>query len=160
MTEDTQFIDAEQFQGSQQDKLTFRMLVMEHLRRILKLSSVEFVGGYWQSRMKVVGGGTFSEEYYVPDTREEYSNAVDVLYDMLYPHFDKEMLEAGEKAEQDTKQAYKDALYDDNRDKEQKFNKQQYRHDKREIKRKLFRDISCFLKRNKYMEGAVFEEEV
>ena len=150
--EEPKFIDAEQYTGGQNKELTFRMIVLEHLRKILSLSCAEFHGGYWEIRP-----GKFGDlSVYVPDARECYTNSVDSLHDILYPHFDKEMSKISEDTEKERIEAY-DRIWGGKGRAEHKV--QDYRFKKVDIKRKLFRGLNCFLERTKYMEGKVFEEE-
>lgn len=157
--EDVRFIDAESYSGGQDKKITFRLIILEHLRKILNLSCCEWHGGFEQTRVKPIGGTTVTEYTYIQDSREKYGNAVDSLHDVLYPHFDEIMTKESEEHEKELEQIYEDSHYQNDRN-EKKFDKQNYRQQKVEYKRKLFRNLNCFLKRNKYMEGKVFEEEV
>jgi hypothetical protein len=174
--ENVKFIDAESYQGKGEEKLTFRMIVLEHLKKIGTYASVEFRGGYWEDRSFVVAGGGAVNTFrtYVPDTRETYSNSVEYLYDLLYPHFDDEMKKAGDKAKKKIDEAYKDNTIivekereDKTREEEKEYdrvfrnlkNRQSFRFFRREINRELFRDLSCFLHRQKYMEGKSFIDE-
>lgn len=152
--DEVQFIDAEQYSGRVDEKLTFRMIVLEHLRRMGKLSSVEFRGGGYEVREIVSPGYTNYVKTWIADTREEYSNAVDYLSDILCPYYDDEMRKADEELE-----AEREKLYDDCNQDPKNFDKQNYRDEKRYIKRKLFRALNRFLFRAKYLEIKSFEEE-
>lgn len=157
MTTDGNFVDAEQYQGEGVEKLSFRSIILEHLRNIAKYSSVEFRGGYFEN--KLVGSHGASQQVYVPDSRDVYINAVDVLSDMLYPHFDDELKQAEEVLNQelsDTYQKYRKGVNDDELSQESLH--QQWRFDKLSLKRKLFRHICSFLYRKKYLELGSFEE--
>jgi hypothetical protein len=163
------FIDAESFQGGSDDEITFRMIVLEHLRRIGKIASREFIGGYWNDKETNIGG---SMHIYVPDSREEYSNAVDYLYDILFPHFDDQI-----KKEVEEYKEWSDNKFDElivkytTEDKETGervytqregpvwIDKERYKTAKvKVVKRKLFRIINSFLQRNNYLESVRFEE--
>ena len=92
-----EFIDAETQWKSDKDDISFRYVVLKHLMKITLLGSVEFRGGYWQQKTKVSKeGGSYTEKVYIPDTREEYGNAINVFYDLLIPHFDSEMVKKGD----------------------------------------------------------------
>lgn len=149
--EDTQFIDAENYHHNQ-ERITFRDIVLLHLKKISTYAGVEWCGGYWNERIKPVGNGVISEKYYVPDTREVYCNAVDYLADILYPHFDEKMTKAEEELNKKLDKLYKDYSG------EKSFDKQNYRQDKTKIKRKLFRELCSFLRRKTYFDSIAIEE--
>lgn len=160
-----QFVDAESYSGKADEKISFRMIVLEHFRRICSLASKEFRGGYWEKRpYQVTAGYIENFRIYVPDTREEYSNAVDCLFDILYPHFDEQMKEDYKKFEiwAEKKEEEIEEYYSDEEGKERyKGATNHFKTDLiKKIKRKLFRHLSSFLKRNGYLEGKSFEEEI
>jgi len=162
---DPKFIDAESYQGTKDDGLTFKEIVLQHLRRIGGLASKEFRGGYWQDRTKMVGGVGIKERYYIPDSREEYGNAIDFLHDLLLPYFDKKIEDKAkdfytkiEEARKDclkkTSVKEKEVLSDDYYKKESdKISVEEYKLKKLRIKRELLQEISLLLKRKKYLEG-------
>lgn len=151
---DVSFVDAEGFTGSNADKLTFRFIVLEHLRKILRLSSVEFCGGYYKDVWNTVGGATKKTTTYIQDTGESYCNAVDALHDILYPHFDKHTKDKSKKYDEDLDKAKQKCS------KELEFNLEMYKRMKVEIKRHMFRELNVFLKTNHYMESQSFDEVV
>ena len=156
-SEDVKFVDAESYMGGGKEKLTFRGILLLFLNKILSLSCVEWHGGYWEEKTKIIGGMGTTEKHYIPDSREIYCNAVNSLSDILLPHFDKEMKKSEEECEKELKEAYQNNIYE--KDGKKGFDKQSYRNDKVEVKRKLFRALNLFLERVKYMEGKVFEDE-
>lgn len=157
-SKDIQFVDADSpYLGGQDKKLTFKLIVLEHLRRIATFASKEMRGGYWQDRTKIVGGMSLTEHFYVPDSREEYSNAINYFSDILSPHFDGEMKQAEEKINKDLDKAYKDS-FNKADDEKKKFDMQAYRNKKAELKRQLFRDLNSFLYRKKYLELGSIED--
>lgn len=166
-----QFVDAESFQGGTDEKVTFRMIVLEQLRRLGKIASQEFKGGYWVDKAFNIGGSIQIVHTYVPDSREEYSNAIDYLFDILYPHFDKQMhkdLEGFETwSEEETEKLFEQYSTTDEKGVKVFTKKKAYVFIDQEryktevikrIKRKLFRHINCFLQRNNYLESSRFEE--
>ncbi|MBN1385384.1 hypothetical protein JW968_00210 [Candidatus Woesearchaeota archaeon] len=159
--DDVKFIDAESYQGRADEKLTFKMIVLEHLRKIGGYSSCEFLGGYWQERPDPRPNSNAIIKIYIPDSREVYSNSVEYLYDILYPHFDEEMKKIGQEAEKMLEDAYNENT--DIIDGERRFKNVDvritFRDVKRQISRELFRELSCFLYRQKYMEGKSFIDE-
>ncbi|KKK85206.1 hypothetical protein LCGC14_2775650, partial [marine sediment metagenome] len=88
------FVDAEQYQGqSHIENLSFKEILLRHLKRITELASKEMRGGFWETKSQILASSMVAENrYYVADTREEYSNAVDCLADLLLPYFDKKMV--------------------------------------------------------------------
>lgn len=142
--EDIKFIDAEAYLPQNQG-LTFKDIVLQHFKKIGNLASVEWRGGYYNEKTQVVSNAILTTKEYVPDTREEYSNAVDYLADILLPHFDIEM---------------KDKEEDHNKELEKALeaNDKLYREKKVLLKRKLFRELSSFLQRAKYFETEYADE--
>lgn len=157
--EDVKYIDAETYAGGQQDKLTFQIIVLQHLKKISLLASQEFHGGYFKDVTKLISGVGITDHIYVNDTREEYSNAVDYLHDILYCYFDDEMKKESEDNDKELEGLYDKCFFKDEDGKEE-FDKQEYRRKKVQIKRKLLRALSAFLMREKYLSAKVFEEEV
>ncbi len=47
-------------------KISYKDIMLQHLKKILELSTNEFRGGYWEKQIK----GNFTEEVYVPDSRK------------------------------------------------------------------------------------------
>lgn len=171
---DTQFEDAEQYTFSyNKDRISFKDIILQHLKDIGKYSSVEFRGGYWEKRTKIVSGQIIEDKTYVPDSREVYSNAVEYLYDMLYPHFDEDMIKAGEKADKEIEEIFNDNTVIKEPDREEKSpeeetkqyrefesisDRQSFRSERRIINRILFRALCCFLFRKKYLEMGTIED--
>lgn len=155
----SRFVDAEAYQGKRDEKLTFKMIVLEHLQRILRLSSVEFRGGYWQEKSVSKGGVVSTEKTYVPDSREEYGNAVDSLHDILFPHFDtiakEEILLVDEELdkvfEEHTKTVNGRIEWND----EENFKKAKIMR----VTRRLFRALNTFLFREHYLESRMYTED-
>lgn len=175
-----EFIDAETGWHSTKDDITFRFIIMKHLMKIALLCCVEFRGGYWQMKIKMSKEGTpVQEKFYVPDTREEFSNAVNFLHDILLPHFDKTMNEKseginkkltelrikciGKTSIDETKflgVEKKDAsiLSGGHYTGEDKLIIESYRFSKMGIIRELFQELSKFLKRVDYLGAESLEE--
>lgn len=160
MGEEPIFIDAEQYQGKGDEKITFKGIVLEHLKRIGTLAAQDFHGGYTIHNKE---SGVI--ESYIPDTREAYSNAVDYLFDITSPHFDKQMLKDIEefqvwesKTERDLFIKY--TLPDEKGLRKWVGGEEAYKTDKvKTIQRQLFRLINSFLYRVKYMEKKSFTDE-
>lgn len=139
---DTQFIDADSFQGGSGEEISFREICLKHLQRITLFASVEWRGGYWQEKSHIVGNAVVTTKDYKEDSREIYSNAVDCLSDLLLPYYDEEMKEAENKHIKELEKI------DPDKEKTKKVF----------VKRELFRELSNFLKRIRYLEGKTFDE--
>jgi len=174
MAEQTQFIDADNYQGGGKfDKVQFRDIALRQLQRISLNANCEFRGGYWETKEVPTGNGqTLTQRIYIPDTREVYSNSVMHLLNMIYPHADKELLSAFEKIEVQIKEAYNKFTNEPERTDQSEKQAEEYerqfsnveqrtsfRGRKRELLEQLFREICCFLKRIDYFEGQTFEDE-
>lgn len=157
MTEESQFEDAEAYQYNfDRNKLTFKDIILMHLKKIGEFASVEFTGGYWEKRSKMIGGAVVENKYYVPDTREVYSNAVEYLADMLSPYFDTNISKAEGEANKAIQKAWKDSTSEEHF--QSTKDKISYRAERRAINRKLFRALCCFLYRKKYLELGSIED--
>jgi len=155
MSEDVKFEDAENYSFGAKDKVTFREIVLEHLRKSTVFGSAEFRGGFWQDRIQKLQGITYKEHFYIGDAREEFSNAVDRLADLLFPHFDKKMIEEEENLNKELDDKQKECS-----DSKKIKNKDQYfRDEKVKNKAKLFRHLNSFLYRVKYLEAQEIEDK-
>ena len=155
MVEEIQFQDAENFSiDYNKDKISFRDIILNHLRRILTFASVEYRGGGYEEKTVITNGVVNSVKVYVPDTREVYSNAVEVFTDCLLPYFDKDMKDAEKKYETSIEYSFK--VKEQTEDKE--LSKNNYRNEKREASRLLFRALCSFLWRKKYLDIGVMED--
>ena len=175
MTDNNQFQDVDNYEVDFNKTLTFKDIVLQHLKKIGLYASVEFRGGYWEIRsVPIMTGnmsGTSTSKIYVPDTREVYSNAVEYLADILYPHFDNEMKEKEDKIKKEIEQSFisntiVEKEVDDNdsqtEDHIRKFanidQRITYRDQRVILNRKLFRELSSFLYRNKYLEAGILSD--
>ena len=174
------FIDAETEWRSNKDDITFRYIVMKHLMKIALLCCVEFRGGYWQQKITIgKDGPPIEEKVYVPDTREEFSNAVNFLHDILIPYFDKSMEESSESINKSLKEirikciqktSVNETQFLDTSEEDSvilssghytgndKLVIESYRFIKMNLMRKLFQEISKFLKRVDYLGAQSLEE--
>lgn len=176
MAEEIKYIDADSFNGSgKNDSLTFKDIVLQHLKRIGTFASVEMRGGFWEIRPNPNPGSNEDVRVYIPDTREIYSNSIEYLHDILFPYFDKEMLHASKHAEEELKKAFNDNTVIKQADREDQSpedtisidrsfkninDRITFRSKKVLICRNLFRDLNCFLHRIRYLESDTFEEKV
>ena len=178
--EQPEFIDAESGWHGKADDITFRYIILRHLMKIALLGSVEWKGGYWQQKTKMGKDGTMhTEKIYIPDTREEYSNAINVLHDFLLPHFDKKMDAKGEEINKqmddlrmkciaktsveetkilDTRPEDTSVLSISNYTGEDTTIIVAFRYGKLRLTRKLLQELSRFLKRVDYLGAQSLEE--
>ena len=70
------------------EKITFRELVLEHLRRIMKISSREFTKTDY-----IKNYGNYVEHIKGTDNGLNYIQSVEAFASLLYPYFDKSMKE-------------------------------------------------------------------
>ena len=174
MQEDNEigFIDAEA-RPSGKEKITFREIVLNHLKKIGTFMSVEMRGGFWEEKPHSNPNLNITLKTYIIDTREVFSNSIAYLYEILYPHFDKKMKDEGEKLEEELEDTYKDetvVVEEEREDKnieegkieDRKFedveDRVSYRTKKAKIHRKILRALCCFLKRVHYLKGKDMEE--
>ncbi len=155
MPDELKFVDAEQYQGgSGNDSLSFKEILLRHVKRITELASREMRGGYWETRPSPSPSMTASIKIYVPDTREEYSNSIECLADLLFPYFDDEITKEEQELVQEEEKAEKEAFKNSNA----KEARQTYRNERIKIRKKLFRQLSSFLQRKRYLELESYQE--
>ena len=154
------FEDADQSQFSADNNLTFKDIVLQHLKKITLLASVEMRGGFWQQTPHPNPSINTDIKVYIPDSREVYSNAVECLSDMLSPYFDKEMIEAEEKVEKEILESYKKntILQDGSREFKNQNSKVNFKIESRIQNKKLFRDLCKFLFRKRYLELGTIDD--
>lgn len=169
MSDEVKYIDAESYYASSDDKITFRTIVLEYLRKIGQLCTVEFRGGYYSIATFKEGG---EKEIYVPDTREILCNAIFFFHTLLYPHYKKDTIKVSDKFDSDYDKLRQEFMEKTDMDeevilgeayygnKEEKLQLEQYKQKKVVLFLKLFRDINAFLKDNDYMASKSFEEDV
>jgi len=157
---DEKFVDAESYSGSGGlDKISFQLITLWHVRKIMDLTTQEWHGGRWVTKhMNVSGGVGASQQVYVSDTRESYINAIQGLYDLVFPYFDEKMNIASENYLQDfekASQTWKD-LVDSGKSNDDLL----YIHKSKRLNlhRSLFRALGSFLKREKYFGQRIMED--
>jgi len=133
-------------------KIEFRDLVLEHMRKILEITSIEFRGGF---EKEIIIGNQIVKEY-IPDSRKQYIQSIESLSDVLLPYFDKKMKE---KYKEITKKI--DSLIENMKKKEKPTDKEirEYTLTKLELCRKLFQSLNLLLKRNDYLKGSIYTED-
>lgn len=162
------FMDASEYMGMSPDKLTFKMILLEYIRKVGTLFSCEFRGGFY-SMVETKHG---QKEIYVEDTRERLCNAVEYLFTILCPHFDKDMKKKAKVFEKLKKKLeYKfikdstpeeevilgDAFYDLTKD---KVLLETYKQKKLKLYILLFRQLNRFLYRYRYMDSVPYEDKI
>ena len=169
-----QFEDADSYNlNYMKDKITFRDIILQHLKRISQFASVEFRGGYWEVKPHPNPSRNIDYKIYISDTREIYSNSVECLADMLAPYFDEEMRKAEQKAIKEDEEVFKDNTIikqpereDQNPEEAKKYERKfkdvldrvSYRGERVKINRRLFRALCSFLYRKKYLELGSIED--
>lgn len=148
---EVQFIDAENFTGGKDQDISFRFIVLEHLRRIMRLGSEEWHGGVYKEFAHPSG---VVNRVYVPATHESYSNAVRGLADLLFPLLDDEAKQADDKAIKEEKELMRKHF----NEKANPLPKGSYQLSRVLLYRELFRALSAFLSRKGYLESSVYEE--
>jgi hypothetical protein len=79
--------------GGGKTALTIKTIMMEHIRRCVVYGSTEFKGGYNQT---IVRNNTPDVVVYVPNTREAFTNGVQMLRAVLLGYFDEKMTKQDE----------------------------------------------------------------
>jgi len=150
-SDNSRYEDGENYQFGYDKELTFRGIILEHMKRISQFASVEWRGGHYEEKILNSGGSISSIRIYIPDSREVYINAVKCLADMLAPYFDDEMKQAEENVIKDFKEYKKNVkLKLSSNNKDDIIRK--YTNYKIEVYQKLFRSLCCFLYRKKYLD--------
>jgi len=101
MPKEVEFLSDEEVRHTQ--KLDYSQLLMNQIDKVRLSGSVEFMGGFWEQRTKVVSGSTITEKFYVHDTRQLYIGAITQLYNLLLPNFDTNFKEEEKKIEEKLK---------------------------------------------------------
>jgi len=169
MEEHTKFEDGESYSYNKSEGLSFREIILQHLKLISRNYSVELRGGYWEEKPNPIPNSNEVIRIYVPDTREVYSNSVEALADMLLPYFDEEMKKSEAECIKLLKQYYETCTSEKTANTEKEFtkakrsfktieDKMSYRSLRVKVCRKLFRALCCFLHRKRYLEVGSLED--
>ena len=173
METQTSFIDAESSYSTDKDPISFRLIVLIHLKNIGTYFSNELRGGYWHQQANPNISRNDTIDTYVPDKRETVSNAVEYLYSLIYPYADESLKKVGDDCEEKILKAYKDfskewentaepVTYKEAIEYHRTFPKQRFKSTYRiyrlTMMKKLFREICCFLKRADYFKGVMIED--
>jgi len=77
-------VDSENYRkGGQDSKLSIPEIILQQIQRIVKLGSIEFRGSYENESVVMIDGQSTVIKNYVPDSRQEYINAVSNLSYLL-----------------------------------------------------------------------------
>ena len=156
MKKDIEFIDeSERFS----QKIDYSQVLMNQIDKVRLSGSVEFRGGYWENREKMIGGSMVTEKVYIPDTRQVFIGAVNQLYDLLIPFLDKKFKEVNKDIDKKIKN-----LNDQRKEKEKKKLTESksnvwYYSELRIIKRLQYRQL-IFLMSRMGMFGIKKSEEI
>lgn len=138
----------------------FKELVFMQLRRIMEFSNCEFRGGYYSKQQTSDGN---EKEFYVPDTREIFCNAVHAFSLLLIPKYDKQMktyhvtfIKDLAKIKQDFIETSSvketiilgDSFYEDEKD---KLLLEEYKEKKLQLYLALFSELNLLLSRDNYL---------
>lgn len=140
------------FITSKYEKIEFRDIVLEHLKKILELTRLEFRGGYIQK--KNVGG--IVEETYIPDTRKQYIQAIESLSDILLGFFDKTMNDKNKDLNEKMKEQLK--KFKDSKKEIGSVEHNEYMIEKLILSRSLFQELNLLLHRKDYLKAKIYEE--
>ena len=120
--------------------ISFREIVLRHLAKIVGLGVAEYRKGYTEKKPMKIGGSIFELEKYHEDGREVYSNAVDSMFDIVQPYFDKDMKEVVKNHREELEKIDRDIK--DN---------EEFLEEKMFSKRKLWQQLNIFLKKKDYL---------
>lgn len=133
-------------------KLEFKDLVLQHLKKILDLTTLEFKGGYYQES---VINNILTKEY-IPDTRKQCIQSIESLSDILLPHFDKKIKKTHEDISKKLK-ALTTAIKKKKNPTDLEI--RDYTLDKLDLCRELFQELNLLLKRKDYLKGSIYDEQ-
>lgn len=170
-----QFVDADTFQGGGKD-VTFEFVVMEHLRRITRIASQEWHGGKMIYKAMVFDKYQQQDQqaFYIESNSEAYTHAVECLMDLLLFSADNKLLEFEKQNNKEIDEAKKKLIrFGEKGSFEETDNVVEHSiqvyEDAKEviyrecafIRRKLFREIIRFLRRNDFFNSSgQYEEEL
>ena len=152
------FVEADNYTGNPDQKISFKQIVLQQLSRVTIKMTTEWRGGYYEER----ASGAEVWRVYVPDSRDEFVNGVKCLYDLLYSYFDADFNkeDASFNKKKDELWAEYKKSNDEAENNNKDYLKQQYKQDKAERYRELFRALNSLLHRLHYLEGKNYDEEV
>jgi hypothetical protein len=146
---------SEEYFSAKNEKIDFKSIVLTHFKAVLDLSRTEFRGGYWQT----INRGSYSDDVYVPDSRKQFCQAVEVLALALYPHFDEKMKISYIDYRKKQKNLFSkfsdgEGFFDSD-----EFSQGKYSFLHLNLCKRLFRELSCLLHRLDYLGSAIYSEK-
>jgi len=137
------------YQGS--GALNFSQIVLQHINRCVINGSVEWHGGYWETKITSTG----TEKKYIPNTRAVYTNSINQLRVLLLGYFDSEMT-ASDKKIKNKFSVLKKKIKENKSDSSQM---QEAQDEKLEIALELFEELVKLAKRlNFFQEESLIED--
>lgn len=157
--DDISFTNMDSWKGSgggSKFGLTFKQIVLTHINRCVINGSVEWHGGYWQERTQQ----SWTERYYIQNSRDVYNNSVKMLRALLLAFFDKEMKQADKELSDEFDLKMKE--YSDRKDNENDNEKvmSEWYSFKVGWHIRLFEQLIMLSKRLNFFEEEVAEEEL
>ena len=132
------------------DKISFREIVLSHIKKILELSCIEFRGGY--NQISYTNG--IKTLTYIPNSRKCYIQAVQNLGYILTPYYDDEIKNSQKEIEDEVDKEISEIETDDEDKKIKVIISIQL-----EKAKKMFVELNLLLKRQDYLKGIVYTEE-
>ena len=153
MNNEIQFQNMDSWRGGSSGKfgLTFKQIILTHINRCVVYGSVEWCGGYWQTKMQQA----WTDKTYVQNSRDVYCNSVKMLRALLLGYFDKPMSEADKKLQEEFDKNYKAC-----QEKKEKDIKTEWNSFKVEWHIELFEQLIMLSKRLNFFEEETSEEEI
>ena len=141
--------------ATNKEKISFREIVLQHLKKILELSTTEFRGGFYN----YISQGNVTQKIYVEDNHKRYYQAIENLSMILVPHFDSEMTKYYTKYLEERENLPKEIK--EKMEEEETSNNYGVKltTSRRELSELLFIELNKLLKRNQYLKTAIYTEE-
>jgi len=143
MPKDIEFVDENE---RTIQKIDYSQVLMNQIDKVRLSGSVEFRGGYWENRDKMIGGSLVTEKVYIPDTRQVYIGAVEQLYDLLISSLDKKFETENKLIEEKIK-----GLDDQREEKKKKLDENEfnvwYYSELRKLKREQYKQLIFLMAR-------------
>ena len=143
--------------SSKENPLSFEFIVLEHVHRVLKLSSSDWHGGYFGDKPVVSAGGTIIVERWTESKADAYVNAVLSLYDVLIGHITSEVTNTYTEVQTSIQELQKKYSSQFELGKDDLI---AFRYERATIHRRLFRKIMLFLKKSNYLRDNEMEEGI
>jgi uncharacterized protein YaaR (DUF327 family) len=144
-----------------ENKLEFKQIVLEHLKKILELSSEEL-----RDKTSIVHQGNFSFTETKEDTRKSFVQAVEMFSRILQPYFDERAEKVYSECVEDIEsfgfqliKKYKEEYEELCNEMGEQGTKENFKTYKQvQSAKKLFSELNLLLKRNDYLSSSVYNE--